>query len=100
MSPVYLDVEQGTRAWHEARLGIPTASNFKRLITPAGKISKSTGPYMAELLAEHFSGEPFADFENEWTEHGKMYEEEARNPGTSSTTELQGGNQHHRVRLS
>ena len=59
-------------------MGIPTASNFKRLITPAGKVSKSTGPYMAELLAEHFSGEPFSDFENEWTEHGKRYEEEAR----------------------
>ena len=59
MSPIYLDMEQGSQAWHEARLGIPTASCFKRLLTPAGKLSKSTGPYMAELLSEQFSGEPW-----------------------------------------
>ena len=78
MTAIYLDVEQGSRAWIEARLGIPTASNFKRLLTPAGKLSKSTGPYMAELLSEHYTGEPWSDFENEWTEWGKKHEDDAR----------------------
>ena len=34
-----LDVEQGSRAWVEARLGLPTASNAKRIVTSTGKLS-------------------------------------------------------------
>ena len=38
---IILDVEQGSRAWIEARLGIPTASEFSRIVTPGGKLSAS-----------------------------------------------------------
>ena len=31
---IHLAYPQGTPAWHEARLGIPTSSNFHRIITP------------------------------------------------------------------
>ena len=37
--------EQGSAAWTEARLGIPTASQFSRIITPGGKLSKSRDGY-------------------------------------------------------
>ena len=39
------DVEQGTQAWIELRLGIPTASQFSRIVTPSGKSSSSRDAY-------------------------------------------------------
>lgn len=48
-----IDCEQGSQAWIDARLGIPTASNFDQIITPKElKPSKSQEPYLARLLAE------------------------------------------------
>ena len=71
--------EQGSAAWVEARLGIPTASEFSRIITPGGKLSKSRDGYMAELLAEWALGEPVGDFlGTDWTERGHILEGEAR----------------------
>lgn len=47
-------VEQGTLDWYEHRLGLPTASNMHRILTPGGKPSKSetTRIYMLQLIAE------------------------------------------------
>ena len=74
-----LECEQGTTEWREARLGIPTASAFKRILTPTGKGSSSAEGYLAELLAEWALGEPISEFVgNEWTERGHMLEPEAR----------------------
>ena len=71
--------EQGSAAWAEARLGIPTASQFSRIITPGGKISKSRDGYLAELLAEWALGESVSDFMGtDWTERGHFLEGEAR----------------------
>ena len=64
--------------WQAARLGIPTASCFKRILTPAGKLSASRDAYMAELLAEYFLGEPIEDFDSEWVMRGKLLEPQAR----------------------
>lgn len=50
---------QGSAQWVTARCGIPTASQFKNIITPKTlATSKSAGPYMNELLAEWIFGEP------------------------------------------
>jgi len=35
------EVEQNTPEWLTLRLGIPTASMFDKIVTPAGKFSKS-----------------------------------------------------------
>ena len=71
--------EQGSAAWTKARLGIPTASQFSRIITPGGKLSKSRDGYLAELLAEWALGEPVSEFlGNDWTERGHILEGEAR----------------------
>ena len=59
-----LDVEQGSREWVEARLGIPTASAFKRIVTSTGKLSAQRDAYQAELLSEWVFGEPAKDFDN------------------------------------
>lgn len=51
------EVEQNSPEWFVLRLGIPTASNFKRIITPTGKPSTQADGYMDELLAEQMTGE-------------------------------------------
>ena len=71
--------QQGSREWIEARLGIPTASEFSRIVTPSGKLSKSKSEYVWELVAEWALGEPTVKFGgNDWTERGKVLEPEAR----------------------
>lgn len=52
-----LDCEQGSEEWHAARLGIPTASEFDKIITPGGKPSKQAEAIAFRLAAETFSGE-------------------------------------------
>ena len=74
-----IDCEQGSREWVEARLGIPTASQFSRLLTPKRmQVSASRHRYRAELLAEWITGDPVDEFETEWTERGKALEPLAR----------------------
>ena len=76
---IVLNHEQGSAEWVEARLGIPTASEFKRILTPTGKPSTSREGYLAELLAEWALGQPVTEFGGtEWTERGQMLEPDAR----------------------
>ena len=75
---IILDVEQGSAAWVEARLGIPTASEFSKIITPGGKLSASRRDYFGTLLAEWALGEQDAGFQDEWMERGKLLEPDAR----------------------
>lgn len=74
---IVLDCEQGSRQWLEARLGIPTASEMSRVVTPTGKLSAARDTYLAELLAEFFTGEQYSDFESSAMERGKVLEPEA-----------------------
>ena len=73
-----LECEQGSAEWQAARLGIPTASCFGRIVTPAGALSKSRNKYLAELLAEWALGEPIEDFDSEWVARGRILEPQAR----------------------
>ena len=43
---------QGTTEWLQLRSGIPTASNFEKILTKSGKKSASQERYMFALLAE------------------------------------------------
>lgn len=71
-----LTMEQGTPEWHEARLGIPTASQFKSVLAKGeGKTRKT---YMLKLLDERLSGEPMESFTNVHMERGSELEDEAR----------------------
>jgi predicted phage-related endonuclease len=55
---ILLDVEQGSSDWLKARLGIPTASAFDKILTPATrKASTQAHGYMRTLLAEWLTGE-------------------------------------------
>lgn len=70
--------EQGSPEWHAARCGIPTASDFKKIITPGGEPSKSADDYANQLIAEMISGEADDSFQGtKWTERGKQLEPDA-----------------------
>ena len=75
---IIFECEQGTQEWIDARLGVVTASEAKKIVTNSGRISAQREQYMGELLAEYFLGEPYSDFEgNYYTERGKALEPQA-----------------------
>lgn len=75
---VIIECEQRSDEWHQARLGVVTASNSHRILTPTGKASEQAEAYMCELLAEKLTGKTTETFESEWMARGKEVEDEAR----------------------
>lgn len=72
------NVEQGSREWLECRLGIPTASAFKKIITPTGKLSAQARQYAYLLCAERLLNGVQGSVEGmAWMERGKELEAEA-----------------------
>jgi hypothetical protein len=72
--------EQGTPEWRNARLGIPTASSFDKIITAAkGELSKQARAYAHQLVAEILLGEPLdtAIGDLGWVARGKLLEPHA-----------------------
>jgi len=69
-------IEQGTEEWFEARLGIPTASNFS-MVMAKGE-GKTRSKYMRKLAAEIITGLPSESFSNVHTERGHLLEPVAR----------------------
>jgi hypothetical protein len=61
---IELTMPQGSKEWHDARLGLPTASNFGRILTEKGlKASASSNKFLCEKLAERIMGFPLETFE-------------------------------------
>lgn len=76
---VYDHYQQGSEEWHKAHLGIPTASQFSRIVTAStGKPSSSAGDYIAELIAERLTGCSDAMFGSDWMARGTALEARAR----------------------
>lgn len=75
---IVLDVEQRSAAWHAARAGIPTASNFKRIVTAAGNPSSASARYLDELLREWCGETARTTPRNEWMQRGIDLEPAAR----------------------
>jgi hypothetical protein len=72
-------LEQGSPEWVAARIGIPTASQFARLITPKKREpSASRHKYRAELLTEWLLGQPLDWGATLWMGRGSELEDEAR----------------------
>lgn len=69
--------EQGTPEWLQARCGIPTASNFDRIVTPGGKVSRQREAYMHRLLAEWMTGSPEPSYQSDAMMAGYMRQPEA-----------------------
>lgn len=75
---ITLDVEQGTPEWFQGRLGIPTASNFDKLLTGTLKPSAQSVDYMHKLVVEWYRQVPEESFVSDWMKRGTDMEPEAR----------------------
>ena len=75
---IILNHEQGTDEWHAARLGIPSASMFAKLITGTGKPSASADAYINTLGAERVTGKSTPYFVSEAMNIGTKREPQAR----------------------
>lgn len=72
------DVVQGTTAWAQLRVGIPTASRFDEIITPGKlQLSKSCDKYAHELIAEQILGVPLDNATSGFMERGTVLEKKA-----------------------
>jgi len=73
-----LNVEQGSDEWLKARLGVITASEFGKIITPSGSKSASANEYMGKLIAEHLTGEQQDTYYSDDMARGNELEPKAR----------------------
>lgn len=71
------NVKQNTPEWLQLRLGIPTSSEFHKLLTPKGKLSEQSQGYMHWLLAEWMLGVPLDSEQTQWMERGGEMEDQA-----------------------
>lgn len=72
---IRLDVEQGSPEWIAVRLGIPTASQFNRIMTAkTHKPSSAQEDYVCELIAERILKQSLDPFVSDWMERGAELE--------------------------
>lgn len=73
---IFRDLEQGSEAWIQARLGVVTCSEFKSVLAKGeGKVRRK---YLLTVLAEKLSGQPLERYTNAFMERGHTQEDEAR----------------------
>lgn len=78
---IIIDCEQGSEEWRKVKLGIPSASNFSKIIAKKGAEwvqSKSRTLYMRKLAAERITGVSEEGYTNAAIEAGNDTEAEAR----------------------
>lgn len=76
---IIIDCTQGDDDWWQAKLGIPSASEFDKILTPANlKPSTSAEAYLNKLVGEWLRGKPDETFKSEWMKRGNIIEPEAR----------------------
>lgn len=73
-----IECEQGTPEWHLARRGVPTASNFSKIITSTGKRSTQREKYMYELAGEKLGAIVEETYQSFAMQRGTILESEAR----------------------
>jgi putative phage-type endonuclease len=73
-----INVEQRSPEWFAARLGVPSASNFGKVITPGGKKSTQVEGYLNRLVADILTGRSEQMEPNEAMQRGTELEPEAR----------------------
>jgi len=73
-----LDVEQLSPAWFAARCGIPTASNFDKIVTTKGESSTQYKKYLYQLAGELVAGSKEETYQNAAMTRGIELEGEAR----------------------
>lgn len=75
---IYDKIEQGSDEWHSIRTGVPTASNFDKILKMNGEKSDSLKTYIHQLVGEKMLGKTEDGFQSEWMQRGNDIEAEAR----------------------
>jgi len=75
---ITFDHEQLSPEWFACRLGIPSASNFDKIITSKGTPSKQRDKYLYKLAGEYVSGMPEDTYQNAAMARGCELESDAR----------------------
>ena len=75
--PVFHNVAQYSEAYDRLKLGIPTSSNFHKIITPQGKPSKQWREYACLLIAERILQRKIEFYNSPVMERGLIVEAEA-----------------------
>ena len=70
--------QQGSSEWLTSRLGIPSASQFSRIVTGKGGKSTQVEAYINQLVAEELTGETTFVYVNEHMKRGTELEPDAR----------------------
>lgn len=73
-----LDMEQCSPEWFEAKRGIPSSSEFSKIITTDGKQSKQREKYMWKLAGETLGGSLEEGYQSFAMAKGKEKEQEAK----------------------
>ncbi len=76
---IFHNCKQGSDEWHRLRCGIPTASEFHRILTPK-TLEPAAGAfgYLCECFDEVAFGGPLDEATAQWMERGHKFEERAR----------------------
>jgi len=75
--PVFHSVAQYSEAYDRLKLGIPTSSNFHKIVTPMGKPSKQWREYACVLIAERIMQRKIEFYNSPAMERGLIVESEA-----------------------
>ena len=80
MSLQFIECEQNSDLWLEARCGIPTASGFADVLAngKGGAPSKTRQTYMYKLAGERITGKPAENYRNAYMDRGHEVEDQAR----------------------
>ncbi len=72
------DCAQGSEEWFKIKCGIPSASEFDKIVTIKGEPSKQREKYLLQLAGERVSKIPEETYTNGIMEKAKLCEDEAR----------------------
>lgn len=73
-----INCTQGSEEWLKARLGVATASNFSKIVTNTGELSKQLKAYAIKLASELLTFEQEESYTNKDMERGSELEPEAK----------------------
>ena len=75
---IHDNIDQNSEEWQSLRAGNPTASEFSKIFTGGGKVSKSRDAYMRQCAVARKYVIPNSFNGNQWTDRGHELEPQAR----------------------
>jgi hypothetical protein len=75
---IYDEIIQGSDEWKAVKCGVPSASNFDKIVTTKGERSKQAEKYLYRLAGERITGTSEETFQSAAMQKGVEMEAEAR----------------------